>query len=123
MANLLLIVSKDHPESFDFLRKAFGGRKDIDIIVDRRGGPVPVVGQDRRARKNDEQLRTHGWVLIRRLPGPPRPANGRPAPAGARAAVGTRTRRAKTRRAKRTVSRRRPAAKPRVAARKRRRRT
>jgi hypothetical protein len=107
MANLLLIVSKDEPESFAFLKKAFGSRKDIDIIVDRRAGQAAVVvGRDRRARRNDEQLRTYGWVLVRRPPAAPRP-DGAARAAAARA----------TRPTKRALSRRRRPAKRRGSAR------
>jgi hypothetical protein len=116
MANLLLIVAKDYPDSFEFLKKAFGGRKDIEIIVDRRAGQAPSVNQDRRGRKTDDQLRIHGWVLVRRLPGQPRPGQTGTAPA-ALAAVATRTRPAK----KRAAPPPRRVAKRRVAARKRRR--
>jgi hypothetical protein len=115
MANLLLIVSKDEPESFNFLRKAFGGRKDIDIIVDRRAGQAAVVGRDRRARKNDDQLRTYGWVLIRQPPVARLP-DGRPAPARAGVARPTRP-------TKRAISRRRRPAKRRGSARPRPRRS
>jgi hypothetical protein len=119
MANLLLIVAKDYPDSFEFLKKAFGGRNDIEIIVDRRAGQAPRMGQDRRARKNDDQLQTHGWVLVRRLPAASRPAGGSPAVPAASAAVSTRIRPAK----KKAVGQSRPPARRRVATRKRRRRT
>jgi hypothetical protein len=118
MANLLLIVSKDEPDSFNFLKKAFGGRKDIDIVVDRRAGQAPVVGRDRRARKNDDQLRTYGWVLIRRPPGARLLDGRRPAPAAARAGVAR-----PARPTKRAMSRRRRTAKRRGSSRPRPRRT
>lgn len=69
MANLLLIISKEYPERYEFLRKAFASRKEVEVVLDRRAGPKPVRAQDRRAHMTDTQLRSHGWVLVRRLPG------------------------------------------------------
>jgi hypothetical protein len=118
MANLLLVVSKDYPESFEFLKKTFGGRKDIEIVLDRRAGQAPRAGQDRRVRDTNDQLQAHGWVLVRRRAAPPRPVDGPPTAAAAPAAVA-----ARTRPARRAGGRRRPVAKRRVAAQKRRRRS
>jgi hypothetical protein len=69
MANLLLIISKDYPERYEFLKKAFASRKEVEVVLDRRAGQKPVKAQDRRAHMTDTQLRSHGWVLVRRLPG------------------------------------------------------
>jgi hypothetical protein len=69
MANLLLIISKDYPERYEFLKKAFASRKEVEVVLDRRGGQPPPRPQDRRAHQTDTQLRSHGWVLVRRLPG------------------------------------------------------
>jgi hypothetical protein len=69
MANLLLIISKEYPERYEFLKKAFASRKEVEVVLDRRAGQKPVKAQDRRAHMTDTQLRSHGWVLVRRLPG------------------------------------------------------
>ena len=70
MANLLLIISKEYPERYEFLKKAFASRKEVEVVLDRRGGQAPPArAQDRRAHQTDTQLRSHGWVLVRRLPG------------------------------------------------------
>lgn len=69
MANLLLIISKDYPERYEFLKKAFASRKEVEVVLDRRAGQKPVKAQDRRAHMTDTQLKSHGWVLVRRLPG------------------------------------------------------
>ena len=69
MANLLLIISKEYPERYEFLKKAFASRKEVEVVLDRRAGQKPTRPQDRRAHMTDTQLRSHGWVLVRRLPG------------------------------------------------------
>jgi hypothetical protein len=69
MANLLLIISKEYPERYEFLKKAFASRKEVEVVLDRRAGQKPTRPQERRAHMTDTQLRSHGWVLVRRLPG------------------------------------------------------
>lgn len=69
MPNLLLIISKEYPERYEFLKKAFASRKEVEVVLDRRAGQKPVKAQDRRAHMTDTQLKSHGWVLVRRLPG------------------------------------------------------
>jgi hypothetical protein len=69
MANLLLIIAREYPERYEFLKKAFASRKEVEVVLDRRAGRTPPPNQDRRAHQTDAQLQTHGWVLVRRLPG------------------------------------------------------
>jgi hypothetical protein len=70
MANLLLIISKEYPERYEFLKKAFASRKEVEVVLDRRTRQAPAArAQDRRAHQTDTQLHSHGWVLVRRLPG------------------------------------------------------
>lgn len=83
MANLLLIISKEYPERYEFLKKAFASRKEVEVVLDRRAGQKPVKAQDRRAHMTDTQLRSHGWVLVRRLPGAPKATAPQVRPAAA----------------------------------------
>jgi hypothetical protein len=69
MPNLLLIISKEYPERYEFLKKAFASRKEVEVVLDRRAGQKRTKAQDRRAHMTDTQLKSHGWVLVRRLPG------------------------------------------------------
>jgi hypothetical protein len=94
MANLLLIISREYPERYEFLKRAFASRKEVEVMLDRRSPAATPPNQDRRARRTETQLRTHGWVLVRRLPAPakttapsaraPAAAAKAPAPAAAR---------------------------------------
>jgi hypothetical protein len=68
----------------------------VEVVLDRRAGQKPVKAQDRRAHMTDNQLKSHGWVLVRRLPGAakttapqikPMTAYVTPAPAAVKAAA------------------------------------
>jgi hypothetical protein len=67
LATLLLIISRDHPERYEFLKKAFAQNPQVEVVLDRRTRRARAKGRERRER-SDSQLRTHGWVLVRRLP-------------------------------------------------------
>jgi hypothetical protein len=67
MATLLLIISRDHPERYAFLKQAFAQNPQVEVVLDRRTRRTKAKRRERRER-SDNQLRTHGWVLVRRLP-------------------------------------------------------
>jgi hypothetical protein len=82
MPNVLMIVSRDSPALYSYVRREFEGLGDeIDVIVDRRhgerrrGGPNASAERrqaDRRAYEVQADLRALGWALVRRdLGGPP----------------------------------------------------
>ncbi|MGH7325148.1 MAG: hypothetical protein ACREJ9_10945, partial [Candidatus Rokuibacteriota bacterium] len=86
MATLLLIISRNHPERYAFLKQAFAQNPQVEVVLDRRTRRAKSKGKERRER-NNSQLRTHGWVLVRRLP----PAAAPPTAITPRTAIARRT--------------------------------
>jgi hypothetical protein len=71
MAPLLFVVSRTHPDRYEFLRHAFTGEDSVEVVLDRRARSPhkDAVAGDRRSRRLDAKLATDGWALVRRLPG------------------------------------------------------
>jgi hypothetical protein len=70
---VLFVVSRDQPERYESLMRAFGGDDDVQVIFDRRRfergqGDGAVLAERRRdeGRSEDRErtLRTIGWVRI-----------------------------------------------------------
>lgn len=74
MAILFLIVSRNEPSRFNYLRHVFAGDT-VDVILDRRvaerrqrweGVQAERRQEDRRQRDVTKDLQTYGWALVRR---------------------------------------------------------
>ena len=74
MARQLVIVAREHPDLYFYLRERFSGRAQAEVLLDRRQGqrraeqlPVPSERrrQDRRARPDiDTVLRSRSHVIV-----------------------------------------------------------
>ena len=74
MARQLVIVAREHPDLYSYLRERFSGRAQAEVLLDRRVGQrrgehVPVPSdrrrQDRRARRGvDTMLRSRSHVIV-----------------------------------------------------------
>ena len=74
MARQLVVVAREHPDLYFYLRERFAGRAQAEILLDRRLGqrraeqvPVPSERrrQDRRARPDiDRLLRSRSHVIV-----------------------------------------------------------
>ncbi|PYM22701.1 MAG: hypothetical protein DMD80_27905 [Candidatus Rokuibacteriota bacterium] len=74
MARQLVIVAREHPDLYSYLRERFAGRAQAEVLLDRRVGQrrgehVPVPSdrrrQDRRARPGvDTMLRSRSHVIV-----------------------------------------------------------
>ena len=71
----LWIVSRAEPELYDYIKNQFGGRPNVDVIVDRREGPrrlrpaSPEIERrqaDRRQQSVDDDLAALGIAIVRR---------------------------------------------------------
>ena len=74
MAHLLVIVSRDQPRRYDYLRYVYGGEI-VDVMLDRRmkerrrnGGATLFDRRHRERRRRDisRDLEKLGWTLVRR---------------------------------------------------------
>ena len=72
----LLIISRDEPKLYEYLKNHFAGRPDVDVVFDRRhrqrrqrtaSAPLERRQADRRQRSVDEDLAALG-VAIARIP-------------------------------------------------------
>lgn len=76
MARYLLTVAREKPALFDYLRQAFAGEKEVQIVFDRRRGqrrqraPASESGRRRADRRSppttEENLRAYGFSVFRR---------------------------------------------------------
>ena len=73
MSRLLLIVSRDKPARYTYLKHVYGSEA-VAVIVDRRvgqrrqGQTSPVVDKHRKGRRQRDltgDLQTFGWALVR----------------------------------------------------------
>ena len=74
MARQLVIVAREHPDLYFYLRERFAGETQAEVLVDRRfqqrraeQAPVPSERrrQDRRARPDiDALLRSRSHVIV-----------------------------------------------------------
>jgi len=69
MVRRLVIVSRDHPDVYEFLREYFGDRKDVGgVILDRRSMSTPRAGPPRKERRLrpgvDLKLRLRSHVFL-----------------------------------------------------------
>jgi hypothetical protein len=74
VARLLFIVSRTARERYEFLRYAFAGDDDVQVIFDRRrrerrqcdrGHPVEQRSKDRRVESVDAELARQGYAVVR----------------------------------------------------------
>ena len=72
----LVIVSRDEPRLYEYLKNQFAGRPHVDVVLDRRHGqrrqratlaPLERRQAERRQRLMDEDLASLG-VAIARIP-------------------------------------------------------
>jgi len=69
MVRRLVIVSRDHPDFYEFLREYFGDKKDVvGVILDRRSMSTPRAGPPRKERRSrpgvDLKLRLRSHVFL-----------------------------------------------------------
>ena len=74
MADLVFIVSPAAPQTFSYIKHAFGdGSRDVTVVFDRRTGQrrrmrgSPVVERrhvERRHRDVTRELRSAGWAVV-----------------------------------------------------------
>ena len=69
MAQYRFIVSRENEKLFDHLVRSLGELPEIEVILDRRLGPVrsrPRGEEERRLHARvQEDLRTFGWSFVR----------------------------------------------------------
>jgi hypothetical protein len=74
VGRLLFIVARGAPERYDFLRYAFAGDDDVQVIFDRRrqqrrrrdlGNPVERRRKDRRVQDVGADLARQGYAVVR----------------------------------------------------------
>lgn len=71
---LLFLVSRDAMEHYEYLKQAFKGEKDVEVILDRRRSdrrqraiepPTERRRKDRRLRPPaEDRLRALGWSIV-----------------------------------------------------------
>ena len=70
----LLIISRDEPKLYEFLKNQFAGRPHVEVILDRRHGqrrqraamaPLERRQAERRQRSVDEDLASLGVAITR----------------------------------------------------------
>ena len=75
MARLVFVVSRNQPERYEFLKRAFQEEETVDIVLDRRRGerrhqPTASASErrraNRRAHNRNGELDRLGWTLVRR---------------------------------------------------------
>ena len=75
MAGLLFIVSREDPERYEFLRRAFADEPTVMVILDRRQRDRRMLPSkpsterrrnERRAVDTTRNLQSLGWQLVRR---------------------------------------------------------
>ncbi|HET7342847.1 MAG TPA: hypothetical protein VFL90_15390 [Methylomirabilota bacterium] len=73
----LIIVARDEPDLYDFIRRDNVGDDRVQVIADRRVGDRRASAaahaperrrRDRRRNEVEPQLRTAGWIEIRLAP-------------------------------------------------------
>jgi hypothetical protein len=70
----IFVVSRAHPELYEYLALRFSGEKNVEVILDRRGGErrgSPTVQPDERRRCDrrrrpaiDEELRSRSHSIV-----------------------------------------------------------
>jgi len=70
----LLVVARDHPHIYEYLKRMFAGNDTLEVILDRRNGdrrrpatnhhPDRRRASDRRRQEIDSQLRALGWAVV-----------------------------------------------------------
>lgn len=74
VGRLLFVVARGMPERYEFLRYAFAGHEDVEVIVDRRreqrrldGLPAAVERRRRERRRHDisADLARQGYAVVR----------------------------------------------------------
>ena len=69
----LFVVARDHPQVFEYLKRAFAGSETLQVVLDRRAGDrrrqrlarLPERRRaDRRRQDLDGQLRALGWAVV-----------------------------------------------------------
>jgi hypothetical protein len=75
LGRLVFVVSRQQPERYDFLKRAFSEEETVDIVLDRRRGQRrrQSVASDTERRRSDRRTMDRngeidrlGWTLIRR---------------------------------------------------------
>lgn len=72
MERKLFIVSRDHPEIFESLRRAVAGERGVEVFFDRRlSEQAPGMQAERRAGPDIEaELKERGFAVVRPTPVP-----------------------------------------------------
>jgi hypothetical protein len=61
---LIFVVARDRPDRYEQLRRHFGNREDVRVILDRRDGEHRAsLGEERRRFDDDARLES-GWSVI-----------------------------------------------------------
>jgi len=70
----LLVVARDHPHIYEYLKRMFAGNETLEVVLDRRNGdrrrpgaahqPDRRRASDRRRQEIDSQLRALGWAIV-----------------------------------------------------------
>jgi hypothetical protein len=75
LGRLVFVVSRQQPERYDFLKRAFSEEETVEIVLDRRRGQRrrESVAADTERRRSDRRTMDRngeidrlGWTLIRR---------------------------------------------------------
>lgn len=75
MGRLVFVVSRQQPERYDFLKRAFSDEETVEIVLDRRRGQrrresvtsdTERRRSDRRTMDRNGEIDRLGWTLIRR---------------------------------------------------------
>jgi hypothetical protein len=75
LGRLVFVVSRQQPERYDFLKRAFSDEETVEIVLDRRRGQRrrQSVASDTERRRSDRRTMDRngeidrlGWTLIRR---------------------------------------------------------
>jgi hypothetical protein len=70
----LLVVARENPHIYEYLKRMFAGNETLEVVLDRRGGdrrgqgmaklPDRRRSNDRRHQEIDSQLRALGWAIV-----------------------------------------------------------
>jgi hypothetical protein len=75
VGRLVFVVSRQQPERYDFLKRAFNDEETVEIVLDRRRSqrrrqsdpPAPERRRgDRRTLYRNGEIDRLGWTLVRR---------------------------------------------------------
>jgi hypothetical protein len=75
LGRLVFVVSRQQPDRYDFLKRAFSDEETVEIVLDRRCGQRrrQSVASDTERRRSDRRTMDRngeidrlGWTLIRR---------------------------------------------------------